>query len=252
MSLHYELSYIKQHYRDIFTQAQQALEALLLAHRDAYACDTCSPPPGVLDPISHAGCGFSAWKTHCLSLLEQDIGGQILAKIQEIETARNQITCHQCGVCCRFASSEFSYETLLEKGSNGDAFARQFTSVFLPYASTEAARARFPELVDQILTEVRAQQAEQLGQQSSVSKNNTDSAPVYFYHCPYIGEDNRCSIYGTPKRPEICAGYPDTPLTFIYNKCAWKPWKDEYHHDSLMTHASIELCLFYAEKLRTV
>lgn len=212
---------------------------LLLESRANYSCPQCQTPPEILEPISHPHCGYAAWKAHCLTILEKDIGQQIVEKLNEIEAARNRVTCHQCGVCCKFASSEFSYAELQQKATQGDEFAKQFTSVFLPYASSDAARERFPELVDQILTEVRNQQAE----------SGMDSAPVHFYHCPYIGEDNRCTIYGTPKRPEICAGYPDTPLTFIYNKCAWKPWKDEYHRESLVAHASIELCLFYSDKL---
>lgn len=244
MTLHYELSYIKQHYRDIFNNAHQTLLETLMALQAEFTCPQCvlkNDLPEVVETL-HAGCGYKNWQAACLRLIEVDIGKDILQTVNRIETERNQVQCHQCGVCCKFASSEFSYDELLEKASGGDEFARQFTSVFLPYANAEAARYRFPDLVDSILKEVRLQQAEQ-------SPTQTDTAPVHFYHCPYIGEDNRCTIYGTPKRPAICAGYPDTPLTFIYEKCAWKPWKDKNHRDSMAAHASIELCMFYRDKL---
>ncbi|MEB3287078.1 MAG: YkgJ family cysteine cluster protein [Vampirovibrionales bacterium] len=249
--LQYELSYIKQHYRALFEEAQAEIEAAFTGLRDEFHCPECQSkgiaPQTPLEVLPHPGCPYQHWQKACLDYLEGAYGRNLLSNIGEMNRARDAVSCHQCGVCCRFASSEFSYEQLQEKAQQGDAFARQFTSVFLPYTDTHAARLRFPELVDDILKEVRLQQA------GAKDENNpADTSPVYFYHCPYIGEDNQCTIYGSPKRPDICQSYPDTPLTFIYQRCAWKPWKDEYHQQAMKTHGAIELALYYAAGLKKV
>lgn len=245
--LQYELSYIKQHYGVLFRESQAEIEHGFMALQDEFACPVCGSkgvkPESPMDTL-HVGCGYRYWQKACLYWLEQSYGRTLVESSQRMQQARDAVSCHHCGVCCRFASSEFSYEELLEKANAGDAFARQFTSVFLPYADVEAARKRFPEMVDDILKEVRLQT------DTEQAVNPMDKANVHFYHCPYIGEDNLCTLYGNPKRPDICQSYPDTPLTFIYNKCAWKPWKDTYHQQALKTHGAIEIALFYASKIR--
>ena len=245
MSLEYELSYIKRRYREIFTGVQQALEIRLNALQDGHQCTQCQQEnrgkPELLEPL-HADCGYRAWQQQSLFVLEHDVGKSIVEKLEQINVYKKRFTCSQCGVCCRLASSEFSYEQLLEKARNGDNFARHFTSVFLPYASTEAARQKMPDLVNEIMA--------QFPDSEDGKAAEEEKEKIHFYHCPYVGEDNRCTIYGSAKRPGICESYPDTPLTFIYNQCSWKPWKDATHDDSMAAHATIELATFMAGKLR--
>lgn len=250
MNIQYELNAIKSGYRDIFMAEEKTIREGLLKLRSQFNCPHCQPLSNdasmeMMLSFCDEHCGYLPWVVHAVSFLESVVGKKILDDLSDIEAERDSQTCHQCGVCCRFASSEFSFDALLEKAKNGDMFAEQFTSIFLPYASTEVARQKFPDIVDAILHEVRTQTME-------ADTNECDTAPVYFYHCPYVGEDNRCTIYGTPKRPEICSQYPSTPLTFIYEKCAWKPWKDKRHTESMAVHARIEIASFYASKLRAI
>lgn len=234
MQAEYDISTIKQAYRKIFQEACTEFLDRLAGLRGNHACPQCDAAGDSLDLLNtyHPGCGYRAWQQKAMAVIENDIARDILVKLKQIEAYKATFNCHQCGVCCRFASSEFSYEQLQEKARTGDSFATQFTSIFLPYASTDAAHDRFPEIVDSVL--------DQAGDEE-----------VYFYHCPYIGEDNRCTIYGQPKRPAICQSYPDTPLTFIYKNCAWRPWKEETHPDALWAHAMIELCSDTLGKLKS-
>jgi Fe-S-cluster containining protein len=133
------------------------------------------------------------------------------------------------------ASSDKSYAQLQAEAAQGDEFARQFVSIFLPYPSREAAEAVAPQVVAAVL--------EEAGEASSQSD-------IYFYHCPYLGEDNRCTVYGTSKRPAICGSYPETPLVFVYENCAWQPWKAETHPDTLVAHALLALCTHWSQLLR--
>lgn len=234
MALEYDISDIKVRYRTLFAEAVDTLYGRLATLRTQHTCPTCDAKnmePELLSPM-HTGCGYRAWQQACLHEIEQGIAQDILTRLNNVQAYKKTFDCHQCGVCCRIASSEFSFEQLQHKAQNGDSFAKQFTSIFLPYPSRDAVRERFPEIVDSVL------------------KQADEPEQVFFYHCPYVGEDNSCTIYGQPKRPKICANYPDTPLTFIYNKCAWKPWKDETHDDALWAHAMIELCSSTAGSLK--
>lgn len=241
MRTHYRLlSETKQQYRQMFRHLQSELESRLTALRSQYRCEQCEPETlssleQWLQPL-HSGCGYTNWQRAALNLVENEIAADIVNRLNAIEAYKNTFNCHMCGMCCRMASADAPYEELQARAKAGDEFARQFTSIFLPYASREAAIKVAPDVVKAVLAEA--------------GEKENDGERVYFYHCPYLGEDNRCSVYGTDKRPSICQSYPETPLSFVYEKCAWKPWKDETHQDTLAIHAMLALCNQYADTLR--
>ncbi len=230
MGLTHDISTIKQQYRELFELAHQRLLDLFAQLHANHHCTQCETPATSILEILHTDCGYQAWQKEVIITLDQTIGKQILESLEKIEQAKNvKGSCHQCGVCCSLASSEFSYETLQEKAQNGDYFAQQFTSVFLPYDSPEAAQAKFPEMVTEILDQA--------------------DGPVYFYHCPYLSSDNKCTIYNDPRRPQICADYPETPLILMYKNCGYQPWKTEMMPTTLLAHATLELCQYYSQKI---
>jgi Fe-S-cluster containining protein len=233
MGLTHDINTIKQNYREIFQLAHKRFVELFERLHANYHCNQCNTSPTSIDSILHEGCGYREWQKDVIVTLERTIGKQIVDSLERIKQAREvKGSCHQCGVCCSLASSEFSYEELLAKAQNGDYFAQQFTSVFIPYESDEAAQARYPELVSEIV--------EQTG------------GDVHFYHCPYLSEDNRCTIYNDPRRPQICADYPETPLILMYKNCGYQPWKSEMMPTTLLAHASLELCQHYVNKIYEV
>lgn len=229
----------KQQYQEIFSLARKQLQHTLSGLWECFSCSACQAharpdAEAWLQPLPPT-CQYRDWQREALNWLENSLGQELLTKLQQIEGYRQTFTCHQCGVCCRLASSEYDYGTLRKQAAAGDAFAAQFTSIFLPYASRDAARSKFPDVVGAVLQEA----GEPAGEER-----------VFFYHCPYVGEDNRCTIYGTAKRPAICGSYPETPLSFVYEKCAWRPWKEETRQDALTVHATLELAQDLASRLK--
>lgn len=241
MEHHYRLlADTKQQYREMFRQSAQALEAQLMGLRTRFHCAACDGSEwasfSACIQALHAHCGYRGWQQAALQYLETQVGGEIVTKLQRIEAYKNTFQCHMCGACCRMASTDAPYEEMLTRAASGDDFARQFTSVFLPYASREKAREKAPDIVAAVLAE---------------STLETDGEErIFFYHCPYVGEDNRCTVYGTGKRPAMCASYPETPLSFVAGQCAWKSWKDETHADTLLAHGLLAFCTDLAQKLR--
>lgn len=241
MEDHYRLlADTKQQYREMFRQAAQSLEAQLMGLRPQFNCPDCDGSGWLVfsdcvKPL-HIQCGYRAWQAAALRLVETHVGGEILAKLQQIESYKNTFSCHMCGACCRMASTDAPYEEMRRRAEAGDDFARQFISVFLPYESRQKAREKAPDIVEAVLAEA--------GLEADGDER------IFFYHCPYVGEDNRCTVFGTEKRPAICGSYPETPLSFVYKKCAWKPWKDQTHTDTLLAHGLLAFCTDLSQKLR--
>lgn len=251
MPNHYRLfSETKQQYETLFRQAESALGERLDALPRPVSCPGC--PAEALNPrglplnAGHPDCGYQPWREAARDLLEREIPEELLREFRQINAYKKTFQCRMGGQCCRLASSEHSYETLLAKAAAGDAFARQFTSVFLPYASRQAARDREPEGVAAVLAYI----GDEDGRECVGEANASAGERVYFYHCPYIGEDNRCTVYGTDKRPSICENYPETPLGFVFKSCAWKRWQEETHPNALFAHALLALCEAWSARLR--
>ena len=175
-------------------------------------------------PVNSDG---ALWQTKVLDMLENDISKEVYRKYKEILAYRSQFKCVGCATCCNLACSEFSPAELKQKAENGDNFAAQFLSVFDPYASKEDARKVYPEYIKML------------------EENKEDN--VYFYHCPKLTEDKRCSDY--ENRPQICRDFPDNPLSILPKSCGYKQWKDEIEPLALMLHSMVEIIEYYKEKI---
>jgi Fe-S-cluster containining protein len=239
MSPHYQLfSETKQQYQELFRELETALNARLTELRGDQYCPGCQANTVkelALAPAHH-GCPENDWRKAAMKVVEEEIPYEVMGQLAAIKKYRNSVACHSCGQCCRLASSEHSYDELLNRAQSGDTFAKEFTSIFLPYGSREAAMKHEPEGVQATLAHV--------GEEASSEEK------IFFYFCPYMQEDNLCGVYGTDKRPSICESYPETPLGYVSKNCSWKPWQEDTHLDSLLAHAMLNLCEDWSRKLR--
>lgn len=128
---------------------------------------------------------------------------ELKSGLENISSERKNYHCAGCGACCRFAVSEFSPDELRLKAQNGDNYASQFISTFIPYESIEQAREIFPEYLEML-------------------ESLTDGM-FYIYHCPKVTEDNRCPDY--ENRPQICRDFPEINGFFLPKNCSFIPWK---------------------------
>ncbi len=146
---------------------------------------------------------------------------------KDVLGARKDLLCVGCGVCCRFAVSEFSPDELDLKAKNGDKFALQFTQTFVPYNTIDEAKSVYPDYVDFLEAKGEA---------------------FYVYHCPKVTQDNRCPEY--ENRPQICKDFPDNPLAFLPPTCGFNNWKLKSEPVSLRLNAEAEIINFYKEKIK--
>lgn len=168
------------------------------------------------------------WQQNVIKLFDEEISKEIYRKLQEILVYRNEFKCIGCATCCKLACSEFSYKELLERAKNGDNFAQQFTSVFVPYETKEDARKIYPEYIKML--------------------EENENGDVYFYHCPKVDKNNKCSDY--KNRPQICRDFPDNPLALLPKTCGYRNWKDEIEPIALMLHAMLEIIEYYKDKIQ--
>lgn len=222
-SVEQQLDKQKSQYREIFLKSAEEIQKRLEQIK----------PEGfsgeLLDRYEPDSVGRQ-WQKDALTLLNQEISHEVYRKLQEILAYREMFKCSGCATCCRLACSEFSPEELKQKAANGDKFAQQFTSIFIPYERIEDAEKIYPEYIKLLREKVEEK--------------------VYFYHCPKLTDDNRCSDY--ENRPQICRDFPDNPLAILPDKCGYRAWKDEINPIALMLHSMVEIIDFYKQKLQEV
>lgn len=163
-----------------------------------------------------------------LQFLIENILKETLEKWLNIFEYRKSFSCLGCASCCKLACSEFAPHELIDKSKNGDIFAKQFLSIFIPYENEEEAEKIYPEYFELL-------------------KNRAPGEKVYFYHCPKVTEDNRCPDY--ENRPQICKDFPDNPIAFLPKSCGFNKWKEEVEEKALKLQATFEIIDFYKQKL---
>lgn len=230
MEITQDITSIKQQYRELFDTAHKQIRELFQTLQGHFSCSQCTTPPQNIETRFHEGCGYIEWQKSVIIALEKELGKKIYESLQDIDAQKETLgSCQSCAICCDLSSSEFSYDELLAKAAQGDNYAQQFTSVFLPYETHETAKAKYPVIVDEIVAQTDGQ--------------------VHFYHCPHLTPERKCGIYTDPRRPKICASYPETPLTLMAKGCGYQPWKQTMLPTTLLAHATLELCTYYSQKL---
>jgi Fe-S-cluster containining protein len=224
-------------YRELFAEANKTFLEQLNKLRNDFSCTQCMQecplktsefPPSVITMLPE-NCSYKEWQKLCINVIKTEIEPDIFQKIENISVYRQEFKCSGCATCCNLACSDYSYEELQEKAKSGDNFAKQFTSVFVPYNSLEEARKIFPDYVDIVQTT--------MGEEEK----------IYFYHCPLLTKDNKCSKY--EERPEICRDFPENPLSVLPPSCGFYGWKDEVMVAAMTLHAMSYIYKFYLAKI---
>lgn len=175
-----------------------------------------------------------------VKFLNEDILKEIGRKWIKILESRKNFPCKGCASCCKLACSEFSPSELEQKAKEGDVFATQFTSVFIPYENEEDAKKIYPEYFELLKAKALNENAEEKSEEGAEEK-------VYFYHCPKVTEDNKCPDY--ENRPQICRDFPDNPIGLLPKTCGYTKWKEEVEEEALTVHSMLEIVDFYKGKL---
>ena len=233
-TLQNEIINTRKIYKELFNNAQKAIDAKLNTLKTASLCNHCKENCDIdFNKISlfqkfPEGCRYRFWQEAALDMLENKISKDIYEKIQLIEKRRQCFSCGCCSSCCRLASSEYSYEELKERAKNGDKFSKEFVSVFVPYKNIDEAQELYPDYV-------------------KLLKDHFKENEIYFYYCPKLGDDGLCTDY--ENRPGICRDFPNNPLVALPLKCSFNTWKEEVEIAALTLHALIDIVGFYKEKI---
>lgn len=234
--VHLEILNTKKLYREIFNNILDSMpelfERLKPTCQNCEKISCCDINKNSPFQVFEENCKLKSWQENIVHALEVDLSKEILQKLKEIENDKALFTCNRCTICCKFATSEFDYNTLKEKAKKGDNFAKQFISIFQPYKDFNEAKKAYPDYVEML------------------EENLEDINKVYFYYCKKLNNDGLCSDY--KNRLQICRDFPNNPLVLLPKCCGYKEWKEKHHFEALLAHATLEIIEFYIKKLKNV
>lgn len=226
-----DIDNLKKKYREIFLKSSDELNNQIEMIKPQNACLKCDINCGLKDNIFEnfpQSCAYNTWQKDVINLFDEVTLKDIYQKWMKILSYRDNFNCVGCATCCKLACSEFSYDELKQKAQNKDKFAKQFISIFIPYEDENEPRKIYPEYFELL-------------------REKLEGERVYFYHCPKLTDDNRCSDY--ENRPSICRDFPYNPLSLLPKSCGFSTWKDEVEPTALMLHSLLEIIEFYKNKI---
>lgn len=122
-----------------------------------------------------------------------------------------QHLCRMCGKCCKAITTPYTYDELVQLAKEGQEEAKVFVEIFEKYDSIEDARKVVPDHVENIINFLKT------------NNPDFDESKITFFHCPYITDENLCSIHAT--RPDCCRRAPRNGWSFFPPDCGFKGWQ---------------------------
>ena len=232
ISLKKQYNDIKNNYEEIFIEAAESIRKELDTLKPENPCANCQvkdckiEKKDIFAPYPQ-GCEYRDWQLKALTYLAGDYRQKLKAAYKSIMERKNDYACNCCGICCKLAVSEYSYEQLKQRALKGDKYSEDFVSVFVPFENEEDAKKINPEYFEMLNLLVEDER-------------------VYYYYCPKV-KDNLCSIY--ENRPNICKDFPHNPLKLLPPECSFNAWKNAVAHDAMLLKAKTDIINFYKEKL---
>ncbi len=220
-------------YKEIFTEAAKAIRHEIDKFKPDHNCNFCTIPCDVKKPDIFAvfppTCPFTAWQIKALSYLTNEYRAKLKVSKKAMLEKKKEYSCLKCGTCCKLAVSGYNPMQLKQRALRGDKFAREFSSIYVPYESEEMAEAICPEYYNKL-------------------KDLMDpDERLYFYYCSKLGADDLCSDY--ENRPDICKDYPMTALKTLPDNCGYMPWHESVERQAMSIKAREDLIAFYKDKI---
>lgn len=231
-SLNEQYNSLKDNYEQIFIEAAESIRREIEKFKPENPCANCKVQNCKIQkkdvftdyPI---GCQYRDWQKQILSFLDGEYKQKLKNTYKAIMDKKQDYSCSCCASCCKFATSEYSYEQLKQRAMRGDKYSADFVSVFVPYKTEEEVKLANPEyfeLLNKIL----------------------DDQKIYYYYCPKL-EGNLCSDY--ENRPDICKDFPHNPLKLLPSECSFNKWKEDINRQAMLLKAKTDIIVFYKTKL---
>lgn len=220
-------------YKEIFTEAAKIIRSEIDKFKPTDECKFCTIPCDIQKPdifsVFPPNCPYGAWQITALSFLTNEYTSKLRATKKKIMEKKNEYACKKCGACCKLAVSAYNPVQLKQRAVRGDKFAREFSSIYVPYESEEMAEAICPEYFNKL--------------KDYMDENER----LYFYYCSKLDANNQCSDY--ENRPDICKDFPYSPLTTLPDECGYHPWHESSTKLAMSIKAREDLIAFYKEKI---
>lgn len=220
-------------YKEIFTEAAKIIRHEIDKFKPQDGCKFCTIPCDIKKPdifsVFPPNCPYGAWQIKALSHLTNEYKTKLKMSKKALMEKKKEYSCLKCGTCCKLAVSGYSPMQLKQMSIRGDKYAREFSSIYIPYDSEEMAEAICPEFYAKLKDLMDANER------------------LYFYYCRKLGADNLCSDY--ENRPDICRDFPMTPLKTLPDCCGFITWHNLIERQAMSIKAREDLIQFYKDRL---
>lgn len=223
---------LQQNYKQIFIEAAESIRASIDKFKPENPCSLCAVKDCKIEKKDvftdyPSTCAYREWQLKVLSYLAGEYKQKLQNTYKMIMDKKSEFSCSRCGVCCKLATSEYSYEQLKQRAAKGDKFSEDFVSVFVPYKTEKDAKMMNPEFF-------------------KLLEETMDDQRIYYYYCPKV-VNNECSDY--ENRPNICKDFPHNPLKLLPSSCAFNAWKNSVAKQAMLLKAKVDIIDFYKAKL---
>lgn len=220
-------------YKEIYTESAYAIRKEIDKLKPDCNCRACTIPCGIQKPdifeVFPPGCPYGNWQIKSLSFLTTEYKNKLRVAKKKLMEKKSNYSCVKCGNCCKLAVSEFTPIQLKQRALRGDKYAKEFSSIYVPYESEEMAEAICPEF---------------FGKLKELMNPNER---LYFYYCSKLGADDLCSDY--ENRPDICRDFPLSPMKILPDTCGYEAWHKEVERQAMSIRAREDLIAFYKDKI---
>lgn len=220
-------------FKELYTQAAYDIRNEIAKFKPDCNCNACTIPCDIQKPdifeVFPPGCPYGDWQIKTMSFLANEYKDKLRVLKKELMEKKKNYSCNKCGNCCKLAVSGYNPMQLKQRALRGDKYAKEFSSIYVPYESEEMAEAICPEYYNKL--------------KELMNPNER----LYFYYCSKLGADDLCSDY--ENRPDICRDYPFTPLKVLPDGCGYSEWHDESERQAMSIKAKEALIKFYKDRI---
>ena len=226
-------SSVEDIYEQIFLEASSIIRREIHKFKPENPCQNCSQKDckiekkDIFTPYP-PNCEYRNWQLKIITFLSTDFKQKLKSEYKDMMQRKDKYICNQCGACCKFETSPFSYEQLKQQASKGNKYAEDFVSIYVPYNNEEEAKNANPEFYEEL---------------NKLVKDDR----IYYYYCSKY-KDNKCTIY--ENRPEICRDFPKNPLKLLPATCSYNEWREEISHKSQLLKAEVDIIKFFEGRLK--
>jgi Fe-S-cluster containining protein len=127
--------------------------------------------------------------------------------------------CKNQKICCKVRYTGLSPAEIFSLSQEEDKISTEYVNLFIPYGAKENFNYEKDNSIDIKQNNDLASNVDKTYVNSILTKL---SGPIYFYHCKYLDDNNKCTLTGT--KSTLC-NFPASVTTILPAQCGFREWQ---------------------------